>query len=171
MPATGSAPTGDDTYADPRELFHTIRTRLGPEDVRDLIFDLQLNENEVLSPNQEIVHTITRIVNRAYEQDQMGALALAVERILTPVPPENLPRREKLTSSSPPTVLRHFLLAHYSLDGLKGLAKALDIDYQHFDHGNKSQMARNLLRYVQRRNQVNGLLAELQSGADLDEEE
>ena len=163
--------SGDGTYADPRELFEAIRTRLGPQDVRDLIFDLQLNENEVLAPNQELVHTITRVVNRAQHEDKLGDLALALERILTPVPPESLPRRDKLSAGSPPTVLRHYLLAHYSLEGLRELALALDVDYQHFDHANKSQLARNLLRYLQRRNQIGLLVDQLQANVPSREEE
>ena len=159
------AAQGDGVYADAQELFEQIRLRLGPQDVRDLIFDLQLNENDVLGPQQEMTQTVTRLVSLAQEQDKMGALALAVERILTPVSPESLPRRDKLSASSPPTVLRHFLLAHYSLEALAALADSLDVDYQQMAHGNKSELARNLLLYLQRRNQLDRLIPRLHEQA------
>lgn len=149
---------GEGVYGDSRELFEQMRGQLSPRDLRDVIFDLQLSENDVIAPNQEMVHTAARIIARAREQEKMDDLALAVERILTPVPPESLPRREKLSASSPPTVLRHFLLAHYSLEGLKALAGKMDVDYEQFDHNNKSDVARNLLLYLQRRNGLGQLV-------------
>lgn len=152
------ATDGAGMVADSRELFDQMRERLSPRDLRDVIFDLQLSENEVIAPNQEMVHTAARIAARAREEEKMGDLALAVERILTPVPPESLPRRDKLTASSPPTVLRHFLLAHYSLDGLQELAQKAGVDYEQFDHDNKSDLARNLLLYLQRRNRLRQLV-------------
>lgn len=168
----GAVLTDDEgAYADSRELFDEMRERLSPRDLRDVIFDLQLSENDVLAPNQEMVHTAARIITRAQEQEKKGDLALAVERILTPVPPESLPRREKLTASSPPTVLRHFLLAHYTLEGLVELARDLDVDYQQFDHANKSDLARNLLLYLQRRNQLGRLVDCLHEGAPANAEE
>jgi hypothetical protein len=139
--------------------------------VRDLIFDMQLNENEVLAPDQEMVHAIGRIVNAAQDQGRLGDLALAVERILTPVPPESLPRPEKLSPSSPPTVLRHFLLAHYSLDGLMALAHRLGVDYEFLDHATKPELSRNLLLYLQRRNQLGQLVSALQKDKRTSEEE
>jgi hypothetical protein len=170
LPDPGAAVDGDETYADPRELFEEIRTHLGPADVRDLIFDLQLNENDVLAPDQEMTRTITRILNRAHEEGKMGDLALAVERVLTPVPAESLPRREKLTINSPPTVLRHYLLAHYSLDELMDLARRLGIDVDRLQHGTKPALARDLLLYLQRRNQMGQLIARLHAAAPLQEE-
>ncbi len=170
--AGDSAPAqGDGAYGAGQELFEQIRFSLGPEDVRDLIFDLQLNENDVLAPQQEMTHTVTRLVNLAQQQEKMGALALAVERILTPVSPESLPRREKLSTDSPPTVLRHYLLAHYSLEALTALASSLDVDYEHMDHSNKSELARSLLLYLQRRNQLGRLIQRLQEPALAHEQE
>lgn len=167
----GRPQSGEYGAINPRELFEEIKARFSPQDVDDLIFDLQLNEIEINTPQQPFVHTVTRLVNRAQLEDKMGALALAVERILTPVPPESLPRPEKLSASSPPTVLRHYLLAHYSLNDLKRLASRLDVDYEHFDHANKSQLARNLLSYLQRRNQLDQLITQLQLDAMNDKEE
>ena len=162
---------GEDTYADPGELLNEIRTRLGPQDVKDLIFDLQLLENDVVAPDQELTQTIVRVLNRAQAEGKMGDLSLAVERILTPVPPSSLPRREKLSAHSPPTVLRHFLLAHYTWEGLADLASRLDVDYERMEHSSKPALARNLLLYLQRRNQTASLIRTLQEDAPLDEEE
>ena len=155
----------DGVPTDLRELFEDIRMRLSPQDVYDLIFDLQMDENEIIAPQQEMVHTITRMMNKAYAEDKIGALALAVERILTPVPPESLPRPEKLNTGSPPTVLRHHLLAHYSLEDLKILARQLEVDYEYFEHDTKAQMARNLLRHLQGRNQIGRLIERLHADA------
>ncbi len=161
-----------DGYIDSRELYEEIKARLGPEDVQDLIFDLQLNENNILAPQQPFVHTITHIVNHALAEDKMGALALAVERILTPVPPESLPRPEKLSISSPPTVLRHYLLAHHSLSELASLARRLGVDFEHFEHDTKAKLARNLLRHLQQRNQLGRLITMLHGSAEpLEQEE
>ena len=71
--AGDSAPAqGDGAYGAGQELFEQIRFSLGPEDVRDLIFDLQLNENDVLAPQQEMTHTVTRLVNLAQQQEKMA---------------------------------------------------------------------------------------------------
>lgn len=163
---------GEGVYGDSRDLFETMREQLSPRDLRDVIFDLQLSENEVIAPNQEMVHTAARIIARAREQEKMADLALAVERILTPVPPESLPRREKLSASSPPTVLRHFLLAHYTLEGLRALARKIGVDYEQFEHNNKSDLARNLLLYLQRRNGLGQLVdcLHVDASASIEEE-
>lgn len=170
-PEFAAGADGEGIYGHSRELYDQMRQRLSPRDLRDVIFDLQLSENEVMAPNQEMVHTAARIIARATEQDKMADLALAVERILTPVPPESLPRREKLTQSSPPTVLRHYLLAHYTLQGLTDLARQVDVDYEQFDHDNKSDLARNLLLYLQRRNRLGTLIHYLREDAPASVEE
>lgn len=154
----GSANSGFDRQM----LYEQIRYRLGPGDVRDLIFDLEMNENDVIIPNQSIGENALRIIDMAEVEEKMGALALAVERILTPIPPENLPRREKLTADSPPTVLRHFLLAHYNLAELEEIAKRLEIDWEQLGGGNKKDMVRGLLLYLDRRNRLAELIPLLQ---------
>lgn len=161
----------EDTVVDRQMLYEEMRTRLGPQDVRDLIFDLELKENDVLAPQQTMTESITRIINRAEQQGKMGALALAVERLLTPLPPESLPRREKLSVESPPTVLRQYLLAHCSLQTLTDMADSLDVDWERLGTNNKQETARNLLLYLQRRNRLGELIDLLQAGERLGEEE
>ena len=146
---------------DRQMLYDEIRQRLGREDVLDLIFDLGLNENDVMTPGQDMNQLIINIMDRVEENGQSGALALAVERILTPPPPENLPRLEKIDAASPATILRHYLLAHFNLAQLQQMAAALKVDWDELDAGNKKTKARSLLLYLYRRNRIHELIAYL----------
>lgn len=159
---TRAARPNSGTAVDLQMLHQQIHDRLGPDDILDLIFDLGLNENEVLSPNQDIHQLILRLLDLAEQRGQMSALALAVERILTPLPPENLPRPEKITVDSPPTVLRQYLLAHYSEAELQTLASDLGVDWEQLDHRHKKALARGLLLYLYRRNRLDELVRWLQ---------
>ncbi len=165
----GNAPSGGNTAFDRQMLYEQIRDRLGPADIQDLIFDLGINENEVFMPGQEMHHTIIRIMDLAEERGQTSNLALAVERILTPLPPEHLPRREKLSAQSPPTVLRQYLLAHYDEAGLREMTGRLGIDWEELDHTTKKNLARTLLLYLYRRNRVEELVGLLQEETAGDE--
>jgi hypothetical protein len=129
--------------------------------MRDLVFDLGINENDVFSPGYSATESIARLMDVADDQGQAGDLALAVERILTPIATSDLPRVEKLSSTSPPTVLRHYLLAHYNLDELNALAADLKIDSEQLG-GAKREIARNLLLHLRRRNRLDELIAVLQ---------
>ena len=168
-PAAEPPPATNDQDAgvDRQMLFEQIKTRLSPGDVRDLIFDLELNENDVLAPGERMTTTVTRLMDRAAQERKMGDLALAVERILTPIPPESLPRREKLGVDSPPTVLRHYLLAHYSQNEIAGMATALDVDWERLDARNKKTLARELLLYISRRNRMDELIALIQEPSEV----
>lgn len=148
-----------------RELIAAINERLNPNDVRDLIFDLELSENEVMLPYAPMEQSITRLVTVAAAEGKTDALALAVERTLTPVPAENLPRREMLSTASPPTVLRHFLLAHYSIAQLDDLARSLGIDTEQLETTTKKDFVRALLLYVIHRNRLDELIAAIQDTA------
>jgi hypothetical protein len=113
-PAWNRPPAGEtiDTAYDRKMLYDQIRYRFSPDDILDLVFDLSMNENDVIAYQQEAHESIIRIINLAEERGQTGALALAVERILTPIPRETLPRLEKLNPDSPQTVLRYYLIAN-----------------------------------------------------------
>ena len=156
---------------DRQMLYDEIRQRLGREDVLDLIFDLGLNENDVMTPGQDMNQLIINIMDSADENGQSGALALAVERILTPPPPENLPRLEKIDAASPATILRHYLLAHFDLAQIQKMAADLEIDWDELDAGNKKTQVRSLLLYLYRRNRIPDLIAYLQPPAAASEEE
>jgi len=158
----GSSPG---TVFDRQELYEQIRYRLGPDDILDLIFDLGWAENDVMSFHQDNNELIISIIDLAEERGQSGDLALAVERILTPVPAENLPRREKLDADSPQTILRHYLLANYSNEELEQMAVELDIDWELIGENNKDSKVRNLLLYLYRRNRIEELIILIQAEA------
>ena len=151
-------PAKANTAFDRQMLFNEIRQRFSPEDVRDLIFDLGINENDVITFNQSIPDLIIALIDRAEDEGKAGAMALAVERILTPMPPENLPRPEKIDADSPPTILRHYLLAHYNLAELEAIATSLEIDWEQLDSNSKKSKVRSLLLHLYRRNRLFDLI-------------
>ncbi|MFK7801557.1 MAG: hypothetical protein AB8G95_08005 [Anaerolineae bacterium] len=144
-------------------LFDQIKHNLGPEDILDLIFDLEMAENEVIAPTKDMKQTIINIMDLAFERDLMSDLALAVERILTPVPPDHFPRLSRITVESPPTILRRYLLMFYDLDVLEEIAEALEIDWQRLGLSSKQQKVRNLLLWVRRRNRMSELIEVMQA--------
>lgn len=157
---------------DRQMLYDEIRHRFGYEDVLDLIFDLGLKENDVIPLNQDMNQLILNILDQAENDNQTGALALAVERILTPLPPENLPRLEKIDAASPPTVLRHYMLANLNLGQLAHIAAVLDIDWEQLAAGNKQAKVRSLLLFLYRRNRIEELIDYLhQTGKSLADRE
>jgi hypothetical protein len=153
-PAAMPQPEPDGTAYDRQMLYDEIRSRLGREDILDLIFDLNIPESEVMSLDQDLNQLIIKIMDWAGQQGQTAALALAVERTLTPLPPENLPRLEKITADSPVTVLRQYLLAHYTLAQLEQMAARLGLDWEQLGSGSKKERVRSFLLYLMRRNRL-----------------
>ena len=152
---------------DRKMLYDEIHSRLGREDILDLIFDLGLNENDVMPLNQNMNQIIINIMDLAAENGQTGALALAVERILTPPPPENLPRLEKIDADAPATILRHYLLAQYDLTQLQQIAASLNIDWEQLTAGSKQTKVRSLLLHLYRRNRIDELIEHLHETAGI----
>lgn len=150
------------TAFDRQMLFNQIRYRFSPDDVLDLIFDLGMNENDVIGYDQDMAQVIINVIDQAEERGQTGTLALGVERILTPLPPDHLPRLEKLTPDSPPIVLRQYVLTHYSLAQLDEIASELEIDWEQISGSGKKDKVRNLLLYLYRRNRIDDLLQLMQ---------
>lgn len=144
-------------------LRQEIHDRFGREDVLDLMFDLGVPESEVMAVDQSLADLVDNLLDYAQDHGQVGELALAVERILTPAPAEHLPRLEKLSPVSPPTILRQYLLAHFSLEELQELALALGIDWEQLDAGAKREKTRSLLQYLYRRNRIAELVEQMQS--------
>jgi hypothetical protein len=155
--------TRDDLALDRQMLYDQIRQRFGREDVLDLMFDLEIPEAEVMGLDQNLSQLVINIMDVAEQQGKDHALAMAVERILTPLPAEHLPRVEKITAESPPTVLRQFLLAHYDLDQLARAAADLHIDWETLGAGSKKERVRTLLQYLYRRNRIADLIDWLQA--------
>lgn len=164
-PATRPSADSSTTLVDRKELYEQIRHNLGPDDVSDLVFDLGLNENDVWHPGLDMAQIIVNVMDEADAQGMTGMLAMAVERILTPVPKENLPRLSRLSADSPPTVLRQFLIANYDLDDLAAIAGRLRLDWQEMGDGPKKTRVRRLLLYVKRRGRLADLIAALQAQA------
>jgi hypothetical protein len=157
---------------DRQMLYDEIRTRFGYEDVLDLMFDLGINENDVNAVEQPLKQLIVNIMDVAQQNGQGSALTLAVERILTPIPPDFLPRPEKIDVNSPPTILRHYLLANYNLTELREMAARLGIDWEQIGGDNKKAKVRNFLLYLYRRNRIADLVDYLHlTTAVADEEE
>lgn len=157
MPVAAPSEPGSTAF-DRQMLYDEIRHRFGREDVLDLIFDLGINENDVMTLDQDMNQLIINVMDIAEQQGQTGALALAVERILTPLPPEHLPRLEKITADSPPTILRQYLLAHHDLAQLAQLSADLGIDWEQLGVGSKKEKVRSLLLYLYRRNRIDELI-------------
>ena len=154
-----------DPEYDRQMLYEQIRDRFSRDDVLDLMFDLEIKENEVVTVNQDMNDLIINIMDTAQERGQTAALALAIERILTPPAPTNLPRLEKINASSPPTILRHYLLAYYDLEKLQKMSIALGVDWEQLANGSKKTKVRELLLYLYRRNQVDELIELMQANA------
>lgn len=166
------APGNDEngTAFDRQMIFEEIRDRLGREDVLDLLFDLNISDNEVMTLQQDMQQLIINIMALTAQRGQTGQLALAVERILTPPAPETLPRLEKISLESPPTILRHYLLAHYTLKKLQNMTFDLGIDWEQLNSHSKKSKVRDLLHNLYRRNRIDELLNLMQTQSDSAEE-
>jgi uncharacterized membrane protein YeaQ/YmgE (transglycosylase-associated protein family) len=151
------------TAYDRQLIYEEIRDRLGREDVLDLLFDLNIQDNEVMTLQQGMDQLIINIMELTAQREQTGQLALAVERILTPPAPETLPRLEKISLNSPPTILRHYLLAFYDLEKLQKTAVALNIDWEQLNLHSKKSKVRDLLHTLYRRNRIDELIAIMQT--------
>ncbi|MGD2048749.1 MAG: hypothetical protein PVH03_04615 [Chloroflexota bacterium] len=160
----------DGTAIDRQILYDQMRHNLSPDDILDLVYDMGWPENEVIAFNQDPNQLIVNIIDLAEERRQTGSLALAVERILTPIPADNLPRLEKLNADSPRPVLRYHLLANYTTDELEEMATDLDVDWEIIGGDNKKTKVRNFLLYLYRRNRIQDLIGQMQDG-DVTEEE
>ncbi|NCF64767.1 MAG: hypothetical protein GWP61_02265 [Chloroflexi bacterium] len=148
----------ENTVTDGQMLYQEIRERFGREDILDLMFDLNINENDVMAVDQNLNTLINNIIEITRQNGQTSALALAVERILTPPPPDHLPRLERISADSPPTILRQYLMTHYRLHELEQMAIDLGIDWEQLDAGAKKEKVRSLLQYLYRRNRVGELV-------------
>jgi hypothetical protein len=157
-----------DTAFDRQMLQTEMRERLSPDDLLDVIFDLDWSENDVIAFGQDNDQLISHIIDRAERKGEIGDLTLAVERVLTPIPKEKLPRLEKLSDDSPPTIIRHYLLAYYDLADLENLASKAGIDWELLGGDNKKSKARNLLLHLKRRSRLPELINLLKAEVSTD---
>ena len=151
-----------DQYAeagfDRQMLYEEIRQRFSRADLSDLMFDLNINEADVAASGQSLDELIVRIMDAAELDGNAATVALAVERVLTPPPLEHLPRLEKLSTHSPRTVLRHYLLANYSPEELEQLAADVDIDWGQLDGNDTKSRTRAMLLSLYQRDRIETLL-------------
>ena len=155
--------SAENSAVDRQMLFDQIRSRLSPDDIYDLIFDTNLNENSVIAPSQDMQETIIRLMDEAGRAGQSGQLAMSVERILTPLSKDSLPRLGRLSAETPSHLLRQTIIANLSFDDLANLCTELDIDWQEMGSDAKKTRVRRLLRYLQRRSRLPELFEQLQS--------
>ncbi|MCP4421216.1 MAG: hypothetical protein GY805_31780 [Chloroflexi bacterium] len=151
------------TTYDRQMMYEEIRDRLSREDVLDLLFDLNIQDNEVMTLQQELHPLIINLMQLTAKRNQTGQLALAVERILIPPAPETLPRLEKISVTSPPTILRHYLLAYYDMERLQKTAVSLNIDWEQLNLHSKKSTVRDLLHTLYRRDRIDELIAIMQA--------
>lgn len=151
---------------DRQMLFEEIRGRFSREDLNDLMFDLDVNEMDVATVGQTMDELVVRVMDAADQAGQASTVGLAVERILTPPPAQHLPRLSKLTPESPRTVVRHYVLAHYSTEQLQQLATSLDIDWEQLEGADKKAKTRAFLLYLYRRNRIGDLLDAMRAKAN-----
>jgi hypothetical protein len=161
----------DDTSAalDRQMLYDEIRQRFGREDILDLMFDLGLNESDVVTLDQNLNQLIVNIMDKAQANGQTADLTLAVERILTPISPDLLPRPGKIEVHSPRPILRYYLLANYDLTGLRQIAAHLGTDWEQLGGDNKKAKVRDFLLYLYRRNRIDELITLLRIGQEEEE--
>lgn len=161
-------PNHVDQYAeagfDRQMLYEEIRQRFSRADLSDLMFDLNINEADVTAGGQSLDELIVAIMDAAEFDGNAPTVALAVERVLTPPPPEHLPRLERLSTDSPRTVLRHYLLANYSPEELKQLAADMEIDWEELEGNDTKSRTRALLLTLYRQDRVEALLKAMRGG-------
>lgn len=143
---------------DRQMLFEEIRSRFNREDLDDLMFDLDINELDVATVGQSMDDLIVRVMDAANRDGKASIVSLAVERILTPPPPHHLPRLEKLTSDSPRTVIRYYLLGNYNAEQLQTVVEKLNVDWEQLDGTDKKTKVRSFLSYLYRRDRISDLL-------------
>jgi hypothetical protein len=158
LPRRGISMSNEATAYDRQQLYDQIRFNFGADELYDLIFDLELNENDVLIPHVPFTASIINIMDEAQAAERMGELALAVERILTPIPPDHMPRLDRLTIETPPAILRRYLLTFYFRDQLRQMAEQLQVDWEQLGHDTKQTTVRTLLLYLIRRNRLGDLI-------------
>lgn len=155
-------PVGQDSSAFDRQLlFEQIRDNLGADDVLDIMFDLGLTENALMNPTQPMPQVIMSVLDQAEANNQLAQVALSVERILTPLPADHLPRRERISAETPNHLLRQFLIQTYSNQQLAELATSLNVDWQSFGSDAKKSRIRRMLLHAQRRKQMPALIAHI----------
>jgi hypothetical protein len=148
--------------ADHPVLYEKIRKDFGEDAILDLEFDMGYTVDSLPVPGRDFDELAVIIIDTAERNDQIEELRLAVERIQTPLPPEHLPRIEKIQAGSPQTVLRQYLVANCTLSELESITKTLGVDWNSIPGTTLNAKVRNLLINVARSSNQDELIELLQ---------
>jgi len=143
-------------------LFEHINNSFTKDNIQDLTFDMRYVELLQSSREQDEGELLRTVFERAEKEGQSEELGLAVERIQNPLPPDHLPRIEKITTQSPPTVLRQYLVQNCSNAELESIAANQELDWEFDTDETINRNVRNLLLNVQNSNKTEELIGLLQ---------
>lgn len=129
----------------------------------DLMFDLGWNDEDVAKLYVANDQFFASVFDLARERGQTEELKLAVERIKQPIPRENLPRLEKLKKESPPTILRQYLICHYTNSELDQMIEELDLAESSSEQKIKNEKVRYLLTDLYQANRIDELIEMMQT--------
>jgi hypothetical protein len=151
-----------------RQIVDRLQGNFTHDDLLDLIFDLGWFDDDLGLLQDENERFLSGIIGMAEHRGQLESLKLASDRITTPIPPENLPRLEKLKQDSPPTLIRHFLLANYTLAELERLIEELDVDDDIGISRLKNNNVRYLLSDLYQKNRIGALIELMKQSPGVD---
>jgi hypothetical protein len=143
-------------------LYEKIRKDFGEDAILDLEFDMGYTVDSVPVHNRDFDELAVIIIDSAERNEEIEELRLAVERIQTPLPPEHLPRIEKIQADSPQTVLRHYLVANCTFSELESISTTLGVNWGSIPGATLNAKVRNLLLDVARSSRQEELIALLQ---------
>ena len=139
-------------------LFESIRDKLSSDQVADLSFDMGYFAELETTSSQDNDELLLLTVERAAKEDRTEELELAIERVETPLPPEHLPRLEKIQPSSPPTVLRQYMVATYSSSELEQFSTDLGFHWASLQGETLNAQARGLLLFAENSSRKSDLI-------------
>jgi hypothetical protein len=139
-------------------IFENIRDRFSSDQIADLAFDMGYFSELESASRQNNHELLLLIVDKAANEDRIEDLNLAVDRIESPIPPEHLPRIEKLQPSSPPTVLRQYVVGNYTSPELEQFAIDLGFDWTSLEDETLHAQARGLLLFAEIRGRKDDLI-------------
>lgn len=136
----------------------------------DLMFDLGWNDEDVAKLYVANDQFFASVFDLAWERGQTEELKLAVERIKQPIPRESLPRLEKLKKESPPTILRQYLICHYTNSELDQMIEELDLAESSSEQKIKNEKVRYLLTDLYQANRIDELIEMMQTEPNVERE-
>ena len=139
-------------------LFESIRDKLSSDQVGDLSFDMGYFAELETTSSQDNDELLLLTVERAAKEDRTEELELAIERVETPLPPEHLPRLEKIQPNSPPTVLRQYMVATYSSSELEQFSTDLGFHWASLQGETLNAQARGLLLFAENSSRKSDLI-------------